>query len=260
MKAHELIPREHGAWAMWIVPMLSSALVTRFSAAFAVLFISFTLLYVVHHPAVTMLKRRSVPQRRDVLLLLALAVPGLLAGTGIVFLANLPWLLVFAAIEGILFAFSIRSFLARDQRSFVSELVTVAALTLTAPAGYYTITGSLDEKALLLYSLNILFFGSSVFYVKLKIESIRSKGGWSGEAGKALAMMIVYHSVLVAVLAAAALYGVINPWLLAAFVPVVLQVILGALSHEQKVSFTRLGVVLVFQSLLFLAVIGVFLR
>jgi YwiC-like protein len=257
MTAREFIPREHGAWAMWIVPMLSAALVTRFSFVFVVLFVCFTLLYIVHHPVVAMIKRKSIEGWKEVA---ALAIPGILLGSALVIFGGLPWLLVFGAVEAVVFSVSIKSFVSRDQRSFASELITVAALTLSAPAAYYTISGTLGVKAALLYALNFLFFASSVFYVKLKIESLRSKGTWRGEARKALYMMIAYHVFLVVALLAAAVLGIISGWVLAGFVPVIIQVSAGTLSRGTKMNFTRLGIALVVQSVIFLSAVGMFLR
>lgn len=260
MTVREFIPREHGAWAMWIVPMLSAAVVTRFSAGFFALFFSFAALYVVHHPLLTMIKRRRLPDRKESVQVAALAVPALLAGFSLAFIWGRVWLLLFGGAEVVFFVSSIRSFLDREQRSFLNELEIVAALTMTAPAAYYTVTGRLDMTAAALFVLNFLFFASSVFYVKMRIEFLKKKGSWKEGARRALVMAILYHILLLAVVVYAAAAGMVSPWILLGFVPSLVQVAAGMLSGKTRMNFTRLGIALVVQSAVFLAVTGIFLR
>ncbi len=260
MTLKEFIPREHGAWAMWIVPMLSAALVAGFSARFLALFFSFAALYVVHHPVLLMIRRRRIPDMKEGGPVAALALPALAVGFALVFPGGRLWLLVFGAAEAVFFIFSIKSFLDREQRSFSNEIEIVAALTLTAPAAYYAITGRLDLTAAALFALNFLFFTSSVFYVKMRIEFLKKKGAWKGGARKALVMTIFYHLFLLALVIAAAEDGVVSPWIILGFVPSLAQVAAGVFAREARMNFTRLGIALVVQSAVFLAVTGIFLR
>ena len=260
MTIREFVPREHGAWAMWIVPMLSAAIVTRFSADFFLLFVCFALLYIVHHPVVLMLKRKSIADTKDMKWVIAVALPAVLLGIALVWFGDLVWLLFFGAAEIAIFTFSVKSFLDREQRSIINELTVVAALTLSGPAAYYAITGKLGSMAITLFALNFLFFGSSVFYVKMRIEFLRLKGAWQGEAKKARVMMIAYHMFLVMAVASAAFFGIMSIWILLGFVPMLVQVIVGTLWGKTKMNFTRLGIALVAQSAIFLGVIAVFLR
>lgn len=245
---------------MWIVPMLSAALVTNFSLSFLILLVCFTLLYVVHHPIVTLAKRHWKWQDGEKGLVAAFAVPGVLLGAAVVYFYDLPWLLFFGGMEFGLFLFSVRTYLSREQRTFFNELTIVAALTLSAPGAYYAITHSLDMKALVLYLLNVLFFGSSVFYVKMRIELLRTKGVWVGAAAKARSMAIVYHFLLAAIIVLMILYYYPDILLFAGFLPMLLQVVIGIFSSRTKVNFTRLGVALVVQSVIFLAAVGLFLK
>ncbi len=260
MTLREFIPKEHGAWAMWIVPMLSAAIATRFSGWFFDFFLAFALLYVVHHPIVRIVKRKKPPDRNEFRQVAGLALPAFLMGLAPVILAGRLWLIVFGAIEILLFTVSVRTFLDREQRSFINELEIVAALTLTAPAAYYIVSGELNSIAAELFLMNFLFFGSSVFYVKMRIEFLKNKGKWEGEAKKALAMTVGYHVFLVAILISAAVLNLFSPWLLVGFIPVLVQVIGGTFSAKTKMSFSRLGVALVLESVVFLGVLGIFFR
>lgn len=259
MTLRDFIPREHGAWAMWIVPMLSAALVTRFSISFLMLSISFALLYVVHHPIVMMVRKKMVVEGKDVGWAILIALPAVVLGLCLVIIWGRVWLLLFGAAEFGIFLSSIKAFVDRDQRSFRNEMTVVTALTLSAPIAYYTITGTLGTRGVLLYFLNFLFFGSSVFYVKSRIEYLREKGHWKGQARKALMMMIVYHLLLIAVIFAATATSLMSPWIALAFGPMLVQVVAGSLSKETAMNFKRLGMALVGQSAAFLAVLALFL-
>ncbi len=260
MKVKEIIPREHGAWAMWIVPMLSAALVTHLSFSFILLLVCFTLMYVVHHPIVSLAKRHWKWRDGEKALVASFAAPALLLGVSLVLYYDLPWLLVFGGLESVLFLFSVRTYLDREQRTFLNELTVVAALTLSGPAAYYSITHVLDGKAFLVYLLNFLFFGSSVFYVKMRIEFIRTKGVWIGSAARARVMTVIYHILLIAAMISAGIYFRLDLLLYLAFVPMLAQVMSGFLTKSTRVDFTRLGIALVVQSVIFLGAVGLFLN
>ena len=258
MNLEQYIPREHGAWAMWIVPMLSAVLVTHFSLSFLLLFLCFALLYVAHHPIVMLAKRGGNVRTGEKKFVVVVAVPALVIGTALIVIYNLPWLALFGMLELALFIFSVKAFVGKEQRTFTNELTIVAALTLSAPASYYTITHVVDGKAVMLYILNFLFFGSSVFYVKMIIEFLRTKGFWRGEAEKARSMTIAYHAALVAVILLMSIMKSVNNLVLLGFLPMLVQVAVGVFSKNTRVNFTQLGIALIVQSVVFLTAVGFF--
>ena len=258
MTIKQYIPREHGAWAMWIVPMLSAALTTHFSLSFLLLFLCFALLYVVHHPIVMLVKRRANSQSDGKKFVLAVGVPAIVLGNALILIYDLPWLVLFGMLELALFVFSVKAFVDKEQRTFANELTIVAALTLSAPASYYTITHAVDRRAVMLYILNFLFFGSSVFYVKMRIEFLRTKGFWRSEAEKARSMTVAYHVVLVAVILLMSAMKSVNILVLLGFLPMLVQVTVGIFSKNTRMNFTRLGIALIVQSVVFLTAVGFF--
>ena len=56
----------------------------------------------------------------------------------------------------------------RQQKSIANELITFAAVCLSAPFAYAATTGTLSSLVLGLWALNTLFFGSAIFSVKLR--------------------------------------------------------------------------------------------
>ncbi len=56
----------------------------------------------------------------------------------------------------------------REQKSVINELITFAAVCLSAPFAYAATTGTLSSTAIGLWILNTLFFASAIFTVKLR--------------------------------------------------------------------------------------------
>jgi hypothetical protein len=256
MKFGDVIPREHGTWAMWIVPMLSAAIVTHFSMSFTFLFITFLMFFLAHRPLVSFMKNRHGTEVKETLLFVV--TPATILAVLLTVAYNLPWLILFWGIELSLFAFSVKTFVQRDQRSLVNELTILSALTLTAPAAFYTITGNIDTEAVRLFLLNFLFFGSSVFYVKTRIELLRSKGRLTDEVRRSRIVAILYHVILVVSIVLMYVFGSIDVLMLLVFIPMIVQAGLGISSKETKVNFIRIGVALVVQSAIFLIGVRLF--
>ncbi len=77
----------------------------------------------------------------------------------------------------------------RQQKSALNELVTFAAVCLSAPLAYVATTGSLTETAIALWLLNTVFFAGSIFTVKLR--KVRTASILSGVIFHAIAAALV---------------------------------------------------------------------
>ncbi|MBF2021808.1 MAG: YwiC-like family protein [Hydrococcus sp. C42_A2020_068] len=80
--------------------------------------------------------------------------------------------------------------LRKERKSIVNELVTLAAVSLSAPFAYAATTGTLTPPALGLWVLNALYFSSSIFTVKLRKPQTSS-----------LMLGIIYHAIATALVA-----------------------------------------------------------
>ncbi len=104
-------------------------------------------------------------------------------------------------LSGILFGLSLWFASQRLQRTVVGEFIGVAGLTLTAPIAYYSAVGNSIQRAVLLWLLNALFFGSSIFYVKMRLEQHRAERRAGGEHSISYRTHnAVYHAILVILL------------------------------------------------------------
>ena len=134
----------------------------------------------------------------------------------------------------------------RFERSYLSELLTVMVLALSAPAAYVAGHGSLDKPAWYAWSCSVAFFGSGVLYVKMLILAAREKVEISRHRRWQLGRWVVtYHLLLMLLLLVHARRPVAaDPRLLAvAYVPVVVRAIYGwKRMSNQLVSLQRVGI------------------
>ncbi|ARV57970.1 hypothetical protein BZZ01_04335 [Nostocales cyanobacterium HT-58-2] len=86
----------------------------------------------------------------------------------------------------------------QKQKSVANELITFAAVCLSAPLAYTATTGTISTIAIGLWILNTLFFSSAIFTVKLRKLKISS-----------LIPGLVYHAIATVIIAALYWFGVL---------------------------------------------------
>jgi len=208
-----VVPREHGAWGMLLVPLATGAVVgwvTGGSVAPVLLLATVVLaLFWLRTPIESGLGTGvlRVQTRQERRLVLRVIVP--LATTATVALSALFWrgknreLIWLGMTAGA--AFVAQMFLKRMGRTkrLAAEVVGALALTTTAPAAYCVATGRLDVRAWALWLLNWLFAADQIHFVWLRIRGVRTAGlgekfrlGWSFLTGQIVLvgmLMVAYH-------------------------------------------------------------------
>jgi hypothetical protein len=231
----------------------------------ACLLLAVTGLYLARHVAGLMLRRRGsaglVPW------LAAYLAAGAAGGLPLVLggYRNLAWLGLLAGGVFLLFTLlSRRPNRRRWDRTLWGEVSGIGALALTAPAGRVVSAGALDGTGWFLWALCVLFFSSSVFYVKMRIAALRYKRAFGArerwEAGRP---HLAYHALLAALAAGMAIFwgdrgGIL---LLAAFAPILLRAFVGwrALSNTVP-AFKLLGMLEAVYSIWFAVLVLHFLN
>lgn len=130
---------------------------------------------------------------------------------------GLYWLAPFAAGAGLLLGFNMAQASRRDDRTATGEILAIIGLTMTAPAAYYVARGALELTALWLWVLCAMYFASSVFYVKLRVNTLnprkeQARRQWWRRCA-------VYHVSLLAFLMAMGLGGSVSLLVVVAFLP-----------------------------------------
>jgi hypothetical protein len=163
---------------------------------------------------------------------------------------RLWWLIALGALALTLLSLSLYTLRARLERSEGGELLGVATLTLTAPGAYYVVTAGLDRVAFFLWALAFLYFGSSVFFVKMKVRQRPGRGRW--RVGRDTAL---YHLFLLMATLGLMLGGFIPTLAPLAFLPLIIKVIVSLVRKPGELNIRRLGLTELGHSLLFGAVL-----
>jgi hypothetical protein len=121
---------------------------------------------------------------------------------------------------------------------------------MTAPAAYSVALGGWNQTALWLWALSAAYFASSVFYVKLRVTGLHAKR--PEDKRRARWQCIVYHSFLLASLAALAVTRSLPLFVLIAFAPVLARTLWSLLKPAESLNLKRIGVTEIIYSLIFL--------
>jgi hypothetical protein len=203
-RRHALIlPREHGAWGLLLVPMVTGAGVAFRESAHvvpAMLLLGATLaLFWLRTPVESLLgtsamRAQTADERRVVASVIAVLVAvAALALGALLWAGRNPYLWLIGAAAGVAFvAQALLKKLGRQSR-MLSEIVGTIGLTASGPAAYYVITGKFGAMVWMVWIANLIFAGDQVHYVQLRIHTARIEGfraklkrGWAFAAGQLL--------------------------------------------------------------------------
>jgi hypothetical protein len=198
-----VVPREHGAWGMLLVPLVTGAAVGVLAggrvAPVLLLTTAVLTLFWLRTPVESWLGTSAVrvQTRQERQLVRGVILP--LATIATVSLIALFWqgknreLIWLGMIAGAGFAAQVLLKKMGRTTRMAAEVVGALALTSTAPAAYCVATGRLDAKAWALWLVNWLFAANQIHFVWLRIRGARAAGlsekltvGWSFLAGKML--------------------------------------------------------------------------
>ncbi|MDP6040838.1 MAG: YwiC-like family protein, partial [Candidatus Latescibacteria bacterium] len=216
------IPREHGAYFMFYMPLVTVLIGLRVDWLLTlVLVLTVTGGFFGQYTASLMLRGRSGAGDGWWLIIY-----------GCVFAMGTVYLLVYGLTDlfwiGIPFGLLMSWQLARSRfsrkrvdRTLSGEMMAIAGLALTAPAASVVGMGELTQTGIGLWGLFVLFFCSSVFYVKMRIEAVRIKAGvgWADRL-RLGSGLLVYHAILLINLLTFVRLSEMGIFLLIGFIPV----------------------------------------
>jgi len=259
------IPKEHGSWAMWVVPLLIGFIVAPdWYWQSLVLMIAALGFFLVRYPLALLVKTRNRSNTDRAYLWRWVLIYGsvtALCGAWLV-LARQLWLLIpLGLLGGLLLGFHLWLVTRRQEMSVVGELAGIFGLALGAPMAYYTAGGRLDLTALMLWVVNALYFGGTVFYIKLKVRQQPRQPAPTQLArrlvkAKACLGYQTMALTLILLLVTFRLAPLLTPL---ALVPATVKVLWGAGHWQDKksLSLMRLGVIEIFHALVFTVLIVV---
>lgn len=247
------LPKEHGAWAMLYVPFAVGALVaSSLSLRVLLLALSVTSVFIARESILAWWRARDRGRddNNSSLYAVVYVLLAALFGAPLVLIYHLNWLAPAALAAAILLTVNAQRAVRREDRTISGETMAIAGLTMTAPAAYYAGHGVVDATALWLWALCALYFASSVFYVKLRVNTLNPR---KEEARRqSWRRCAFYHVFLLASLVALALTGSLSLFVLAAFTPVLIRSFLYLARPVRQINLQRVGWLEIIYSVVFL--------
>ena len=244
-----IVPREHGAWGLLLVPMVTAAGVAFRESSnvfpFVLLLTAALALFWLRTPlesllGISAIRAETKEERSSVaFMVLYLAIVALLASSMLLWAGQNLLLWLIGAAAGVAFvAQAVLRKMGRRTR-MLSEIVGTIGLTASAPAVYYVITGEFGITASMLWLANLMFAGNQIHYVQIRIHTAKLVGvraklarAWTFGLGQ---------FAMAAVLAVTCWLGWM-PWLvLLAFVPLLLRGFYYFVQKPAPLRVRRLG-------------------
>lgn len=233
-RRHALIlPREHGAWGLLLVPMVTGAGVAFRESNHVIpallLLVAALALFWLRTPVESLLgtsamQAQTAEERRAVAIVIAFlaAVAALALGTLLWAWQN-PLLWLIGVVAGVAFVGqALLKKLGRRTR-MLSEMVGTVGLTASGPAAYYVITGKFGAMAWVVWIANLIFAGDQIHYVQLRIHTARIKDDGLGAKLKRGWTFAAGQLVMTAAITVACLLGLIPAVASIAFAPLLFR-------------------------------------
>ena len=226
-----IVPREHGAWGLLLVPMVTAAGVAFRESSnvfpFVLLLTAALALFWLRTPlesllGISAMRAETKEERGSVgFVVLYLVIVAGLASSMLLWAGQNPLLWLIGAAAGVAFvAQAVLRKMGRRTR-MLSEIVGTIGLTASAPAVYYVITGKFGITGWMLWLANLTFAGKQIHYVQIRIHTCKLSGL---HAKLARARTFALGQLAMAAVLAAACWLGWMPWLvLLAFVPLLLR-------------------------------------
>ncbi|RSD29372.1 YwiC-like family protein [Mesobacillus subterraneus] len=206
------MPKQHGAWAMLIIPFWLGAAASEVTWQHIPFFIGWLLLYLGTYPLLLMFKKKKMSFYRKWTIiymlpaLLFLMVPLFTQPTIVYFgFTMIPFFIINAY-------FSARN----KDRALMNDLSAIVVFAIAGLASSYMAATEINENAILVFAASILFFTGSTFYVKTMIREKKNAQfkwiSWSYHfivpvLWLAIGEMVVAIAMLSSLIRAVAFYG-----------------------------------------------------
>lgn len=257
-----VIPREHGAWGMLLMPLATGAIVGMRgggnTGALTLFLVAAMSLFWLRTPAESWLgtspiKAQTKHERTIVLrTICGIATLALASVTALLWKGNRGLLLI-GAIAGVAFAIQAGVKNLGRKGRMPAQVIGAIGLSSAAAGGYYVATGRLDHIAIALWLATWLFAGDQIHFVQLRIHSSRAEG-FEQKVEQGLPFLVAQIGLIVIVLAACRV-GFFPTAAAVAFLPVLLRGTLWFIRRRQpldvhKLGFSELGQAILFGTLL----------
>jgi hypothetical protein len=241
-----IFPREHGAWGILLVPLVTGAAVGLAAggsgSSLAPLTVAVLTLFWLRTPVESWMGTTPIrPCRPAEIQLVRKTVLGLTATSTLA----LVWLFCAGRNSVLLWigaaagaAFLLQAVMRPSART-AAQMIGAAGLTATAPAAYCAATGALGKAAWTLWGLNLLFAINQIHFVQLQIRAahVKTRNEKLAAGGGFLAGQAAQIGLLGAACAASLI-----PWFTAlAFIPILMRGFVSFATAPRPLAVHRLG-------------------
>ncbi|MYL34921.1 hypothetical protein GLW05_15100 [Pontibacillus yanchengensis] len=231
-----LLPKQHGAWAMLLVPFLLGITSSTFTSTHIPLFLGWLFLYLSTYPLLMLVKGKKKKEYYK--------WSGIYVGFTLLFLAIVllnEWKMLYFGLMMIpLFIVNLYFAKKKKERAFLNDVTAIIVFCIGGLASYYLGAGSLDKQGWMIAILCFLFFLGSTFFVKTMIREKKNVAfrwySWSYHALLPILVVLFTQSLLFMI----------------AFIPSVIRVFT---LYGKKLTIMQLGVAEIVNSVCFLVTI-----
>lgn len=234
-----LIPKQHGAWAMLIIPFALSMVAGGMTIWHLFLFLGWFFLYLATFPLVMVFrkKKNKMYQRWSL-------IYGSIALISLIPILFIDWTLVYFGLSMIpLFLVNIYFAMKNKERAFTNDLVAILSFCIGGLASYYLGSGNLGQAAWFIFVHSFLFFLGCTFYVKTMIREKKNR-------------IFKYYSWSYHLLIPLAVLFIEGSWLVLAYIP---SSIRAWVLYGKKISVMKIGIIEIINSLYFLIVMLIYI-
>lgn len=229
------MPKQHGAWAMLIIPFWLSVVSATFIWQHIPFFIGFLFLYLATYPMLLLFRGKKIAFHRKWTLIYLIPAILLL----LIPLWTRPSIIIFALVLIPLFIINSYYSKTNNERALLNDFSAIIEFAVVGMAAAYLPTGHIGAATILVAIASVLFFGGSTFYVKSMIrekKNIRYK--WISWA---------YHLIVPTI------FVIAGYWVVAlAFIPSLLRAIL---LYGTKITTKQLGIGEIINATIFFIII-----
>ena len=237
-------PREHGAWGMLLIPLGTAAgVVGRWDLSITLFLIAVLALFLIRVPGEALLRGAdslsTEAGSRAVKLLLVGAVAALVSGAGVVFLYDRYFVMLFGLLAFVAYAGQVLLGGVNGKHRLAVEIIGALAMSSTAAAAHYVLTGRLDRVGWILWLLFVLFSLNQIQHVRLRIRLKNTPRG-RVRMKRSFSLLLLLSLTWLTVLAMAV--ADFLPWAAAvAFLPFTLCVLGWLAAPPKALKVRRLG-------------------
>ncbi len=254
-----VVPREHGAWGMLLVPLAVGAVVAigpnAHYRSLGLLVVAALALFWARTPleawlGTTPIKAHSTEERSKVLgVALLMGVVGAVAVARLLSAGYGQGLLLIGTISALAFLLqAVVKTLGRSGR-MPAQVIGAIGLTATAAAAYYVTSGRLDRVGFLLWAANWLFAGNQVHFVQIRIRGSRAES--IAEKARLAYGFLAGQVLLLAAILVGTGTGLFPKYTVIAFVPAIVRGLGWYVCGRKPLDVHKLGFSELRQALLF---------